>query len=69
MRDALVPQGAVGELSFRVAKRGERYVIRNLQGTIAPDWCPIPPGENWLRVPIRAGERNFPGANEIPGVG
>jgi uncharacterized protein (DUF1684 family) len=24
--------------------------------------CPIPPGENWLAVPIRAGERAFPGA-------
>jgi uncharacterized protein (DUF1684 family) len=34
-----------------------------------PDWaCPIPPGENWLRVPIRAGERAFPGAYE-PAVG
>ncbi len=31
-----------------------------------PDWsCPIPPGENWLAVPIRAGERSFPGAFEI----
>lgn len=27
-----------------------------------PVWsCPIPPGENWLRVPIRAGERIFEG--------
>jgi uncharacterized protein len=26
-----------------------------------PEWsCPIPPGENWLPVPIRAGEKNFP---------
>jgi uncharacterized protein len=26
-----------------------------------PDWsCPIPPGENWLAVPIEAGERDFP---------
>lgn len=34
-----------------------------------PDWaCPIPPGENWLGVPIRAGERTFPGAHE-PGHG
>lgn len=25
-----------------------------------PEWsCPIPPGENWLPVPIRAGERSF----------
>ncbi len=23
--------------------------------------CPLPPGENWLRVPIRAGERTYPG--------
>jgi uncharacterized protein (DUF1684 family) len=31
-----------------------------------PDWsCPIPPGENWLSVPIRAGERTFPGAHEV----
>jgi len=31
-----------------------------------PDWaCPIPPGENWLAVPIRAGERSFPGAHEV----
>jgi hypothetical protein len=26
-----------------------------------PQWsCPIPPGENWLAVPIRAGEETFP---------
>jgi hypothetical protein len=32
-----------------------------------PEWsCPIPPGENWLTVPIRAGERSFPGAHEVP---
>ncbi len=25
-----------------------------------PEWsCPIPPGENWLTVPIRAGEKSF----------
>ena len=24
--------------------------------------CPLPPGENWLSVPIRAGEKSFPGA-------
>ena len=25
-----------------------------------PEWsCPIPPGENWLPVAIRAGEKNF----------
>lgn len=23
--------------------------------------CPLPPVENWLRVPIRAGEKRFPG--------
>lgn len=23
--------------------------------------CPIPPAENWLEVPIRAGERSYPG--------
>jgi uncharacterized protein (DUF1684 family) len=27
-----------------------------------PDWsCPLPPAENWLKVPIRAGEKAFPG--------
>ena len=27
-----------------------------------PEWsCPIPPGENWLAVPVRAGERSFEG--------
>jgi uncharacterized protein (DUF1684 family) len=24
--------------------------------------CPLPPGENWLSVPIEAGEKSFPGA-------
>jgi uncharacterized protein (DUF1684 family) len=23
--------------------------------------CPLPPGENWLHVPVLAGERNFTG--------
>lgn len=32
-----------------------------------PEWsCPIPPGENWLAVPIRAGERSFPDAPRPP---
>ena len=27
-----------------------------------PEWsCPLPPAENWLKVPIRAGEKAFPG--------
>jgi uncharacterized protein (DUF1684 family) len=27
-----------------------------------PEWsCPIPPGENWLAVPIRAGEKIYTG--------
>ena len=31
----------------------------------SPEWsCPLPPGENWLAVPIRAGERTFSGASE-----
>jgi hypothetical protein len=36
-----------------------------------PEWsCPIPPGENWLSVPIHAGERSFPDADEgAPSVG
>jgi uncharacterized protein len=34
-----------------------------------PEWsCPIPPAENRLAVPIRAGERTFPGAYEVEGV-
>jgi hypothetical protein len=31
--------------------------------------CPLPPGENWLAVPIRAGERTFPGAPWAAGGG
>jgi uncharacterized protein len=28
-----------------------------------PSWsCPVPPPENWLKVPIRAGEKTFAGA-------
>jgi hypothetical protein len=35
-----------------------------------PEWsCPIPPGENWLTVPIRAGEKSFSGAHEVPLIG
>ena len=31
-----------------------------------PEWsCPISPGENWLAVPIRAGEKSFPGAYDV----
>jgi hypothetical protein len=31
-----------------------------------PNWsCPIPPGENWVTVSIRAGEKTFPGAHEV----
>ena len=27
-----------------------------------PEWeCPLPPADNWLKVPIRAGEKKFPG--------
>lgn len=30
-----------------------------------PAWsCPLPPPENWLKVPIRAGEKVFPGATD-----
>jgi uncharacterized protein len=30
-----------------------------------PSWsCPLPPPENWLKVPIRAGEKSFPGGPE-----
>lgn len=29
------------------------------------DWsCPLPPAENWLEVPIRAGEKDFPGGEK-----
>jgi hypothetical protein len=31
-----------------------------------PNWsCPIPPGENWVTVPIRGGEKTFPGAHQV----
>lgn len=34
-----------------------------------PNWsCPLPPAENRLSVPIRAGELTFPGAYLPPGV-
>jgi uncharacterized protein len=47
------PDGVV-EIDFNVAYNP--YCAYN------PEWsCPIPPGENWLAVPIRAGERSFPG--------
>ncbi len=26
--------------------------------------CPVPPAENWLSLPIRAGEKRFPGVEE-----
>jgi uncharacterized protein len=30
-----------------------------------PSWsCPLPPAENWLKVPIRAGEKTFAGGPE-----
>ena len=30
-----------------------------------PSWsCPLPPRENWLKVPIRAGEKSFAGGPE-----
>jgi len=51
------PPGADGavEIDFNLAYNP--YCAYN------PEWsCPIPPGENWLAVPIRAGERSFPGA-------
>jgi len=45
------PDGVV-ELDFNVAYNP--YCAYN------PEYsCPIPPGENWLAVPIRAGERDF----------
>jgi uncharacterized protein (DUF1684 family) len=46
--------------------RGEEIVIDfnyayNPYCAYNADWsCPLPPGENWLKVSIRAGERNFP---------
>lgn len=31
----------------------------------SPDYsCPLPPFENWLKIPIRAGEKNYPLAEE-----
>jgi uncharacterized protein len=49
------PDGTV-EIDFNLAYNP--YCAYN------PEWsCPIPPGENWLAVPIRAGEMTFPGAS------
>ncbi len=31
--------------------------------------CPLPPRENWLDVPIRAGEKDFPGPRAHPDPG
>ena len=32
-----------------------------------PNWaCPLPPTENWVEVPIRAGERSYPGGPTVP---
>jgi len=30
--------------------------------------CPLPPGENWLSVPVRAGEQAFPGTAATAGT-
>jgi uncharacterized protein (DUF1684 family) len=50
------------------APRGGRVVIDfnhayNPYCAYAEGWsCPLPPPENWVDVPIRAGEKKFPGA-------
>jgi uncharacterized protein (DUF1684 family) len=51
-------------------KRGDEIVIDfnyayNPYCAYNPDWsCPLPPAENWLKVPIRAGEKSFPGGQD-----
>ena len=51
------PPGPDGEVEIDFNLAYNPYCAYN------PEWsCPIPPGENWLAVPIRAGERSFPGA-------
>jgi hypothetical protein len=55
------PPDADGKIEVDVNLAYNPYCAYN------PDWaCPLPPLENWLRVPIRAGERTFPGAHEVP---
>src|SRR5262245_18334873 len=54
------PPGASGliEIDFNVS--------HNPYCADYPDWsCPIPPAENCMSVPIRAGEKSFPGAFEV----
>ena len=51
------PPDAAGEAAIDFNRAYNPYCAYN------PEWsCPIPPGENWLAVRIRAGERTFPGA-------
>ena len=51
------PPGADGSIEIDFNLAYNPYCAYN------PEWsCPIPPGENWLAVAIRAGERAFPGA-------
>lgn len=50
------PPGADGSVVIDFNQAYNPYCAYN------PDWsCPIPPGENWLAVPIRAGEKTFEG--------
>jgi len=56
------PPGPAGEVEVEV----DLNYAYNPFCAYSPEWsCPIPPGENWLSVPIRAGERSFVGAHEV----
>ena len=76
----VVEQTARGERSFDIYSRyleveppdlRQRVVVDfnyayNPYCAYNPDWsCPIPPGENWISVSIRAGEKSFSGAYEV----
>ena len=55
------PPGQGGQVAIDFNSAYSPYCAYN------PMWsCPIPPRENWLAVPIRAGEKSFPGAYDIP---
>lgn len=63
--------GAGRYLEVEPAAPGGRLVVDfnyayNPYCAYNPEWsCPIPPGENWVAVPIRAGEKSFPGGLEV----
>lgn len=65
-RDATSGKESYGAGRYLEAERsGEQWIVDfnyayNPYCAYNEQWtCPLPPGENWLRVPIRAGEKAF----------